>query len=64
MGVALLLGTLRGGYLMSQTSFVVIPRQSWTKSIVMEFDWSVARANASQDQNDIVVLRVLPCVSQ
>jgi hypothetical protein len=59
MGVALVLGTLRGGYLLSQTSFVVIPRKSWTKHIVMEFDWSIAGANASQDQNHLVVLRVL-----
>jgi hypothetical protein len=59
MGVALLLGTLRGGYLLSQTSFVVLPRQSWTKHIVMDFDWSIAGANAGQDQNHLVVLRVL-----
>lgn len=59
MGVALLLGTLRGGYLLSQTSFAVLPRQSWTKHIVMDFDWSIAGDNAGQDQNHLVVLRVL-----
>ena len=55
MGVALLLGTLRGGYLLSQASFVVISRQSWRKHIVMEFDWRIA----GQDQNDLVILRVI-----
>lgn len=61
LGVTLVLGTLKGGYLLNQSSFNVpdfMKGKSWKKHIRMDFDWNTAEANGGQDQNQIVV-RVL-----
>jgi activating signal cointegrator complex subunit 3 len=59
MGVAIVLGTLAGGYLLSQASLVVMPRQSSTRHIVMQVDWSMVDADIGKEQNHLVVLRVM-----
>jgi len=55
--VTLVLGTLKGGYLL-QTSSFSIPEYKrekfWTKSVGLDFDWNIAEANG-----DCVVLRVV-----
>ena len=61
LGVTVVLGTLKGGYLLDQRSFNVPgPRKekSWKKSIRMDFDWTTAEVNGGTDQN-LVVLRVI-----
>mmetsp|Transcript_40669 Transcript_40669/g.73328 ORF Transcript_40669/g.73328 Transcript_40669/m.73328 type:complete len:383 (-) Transcript_40669:165-1313(-) len=60
-GVTLVLGSLKGGYLLDQSSFNVPEFKKekwWKKHIRMQFDWNTAESNAGQDQN-LVVLRVL-----
>jgi hypothetical protein len=60
MNVNLVLGTLKGGYLL-QTSSFAIPQyqkeQFWTKTVGLDFDWSLAEANGGET-ND-VILRVI-----
>ncbi|KAL7542850.1 hypothetical protein ACHAXR_012148 [Thalassiosira sp. AJA248-18] len=61
LGVAVVLGTRKGGYLLNKSSFNVPEfrkEKCWKKSIRMDFDWGTAEVNAGQDQN-LVVLRVL-----
>ena len=59
MGVTVLLGTLKGGYLLECLSFN-IPEQHkkekrWTKKICMRFDWTTAESNSGQGQHLVVV---------
>jgi hypothetical protein len=58
--VALVLGTLKGGYLLETSSFV-IPQHSkegfWTKSAGLDFDWNLADANGGE--SNAVILRIV-----
>lgn len=60
MCVSVVLGTLKGGYLL-QTSSFIIPRELkdkfWTKKVSLDFDWNLAEANGGDD--NCVLLRVL-----
>ena len=60
MSVALVLGTLKGGYLLQASSFVIPQYQKdkfWTKVVGLDFDWNLADVNGGEDTS--VVLRVL-----
>lgn len=60
MSVALVLGTMRGGYLLQTSSFALPQYQKdkfWTKTVGLDFDWNLAEANGGEDTS--VVLRVL-----
>lgn len=60
MSVTVILGTLKGGYLLQTSSFVIPDYQKdqfWTKSVGLDFDWGLAEANGGDDQ--CVVLRVV-----
>lgn len=59
-GVMLVLGTLKGGYMLNQTSFNVPEARNdkcWKKHIRMDFDWTTAEVNAGQE--GLVILRVI-----
>jgi len=59
-GVMLVLGTLKGGYMLNQTSFNVPEARNdkcWKKHIRMDFDWTTAEANAGQE--GLLILRVI-----
>lgn len=59
-GVMLVLGTLKGGYMLNQTSFNVPEARNdkcWKKHIRMNFDWTTAETNAGQE--GLIVLRVI-----
>ena len=59
-GVMLVLGTLKGGYMLNQTSFNVPEARNdkcWKKQVRMDFDWTTAEANAGQE--GLVLLRVI-----
>ena len=58
--VALVLGTLTGGYLLNQTS-ISMPesKKSWKKHLKMEFDWNTAESNAARGGQNLIVLRVV-----
>jgi len=60
LGVMLVLGTLKGGYMLNQSSFNVPEARNdkcWKKHIRMDFDWTTAEANAGQE--GLLILRVI-----
>jgi hypothetical protein len=59
LSISLVLGTLKGGYLLQTASFIVPNYQNgtWTKTVGLDFDWDLAEANGSDDK--CVVLRVV-----
>jgi len=61
-GVTLVLGSLRGGYLLDQSSFDIPESKGgggqWKKRVRMRFDWNAAESNSGEHQHPLT-LRVL-----
>ena len=61
--VSIILGTLRGGYLLCQSSFVIpetSDRKPWKKQLKLEFEWSIAETSSGPYlDGQVVLLRVV-----
>lgn len=57
-GVAFVLGTRKGGYMLNYSSINVALKQSWKSRIDMDFDLNTAEIHAGQGPKS-VVLRIL-----
>lgn len=61
--VSIILGTLRGGYLLCQSSFVIpetLEKKPWKKQIKLEFEWSIAETSSGPySDGQVVLLRVI-----
>ena len=61
--VSIILGTLRGGYLLCQSSFVIpetLEKKQWKKQIKLEFEWSIAETNSGPySDGQVALLRVV-----
>ena len=58
LGVSIVLGTLKGGYLLGQSSFNVPDfkrEKCWKKRVRVDFDWTTAEVNGGPGQNSVVV---------
>ncbi len=58
LGVAFILGTREGGYLLNHSTANVVIKESWTKSICLDFDLITAETHAGHHPRS-VVLRVI-----
>ena len=58
LGVSFILGTREGGYLLNHSTATVVMKESWKKSIRMDFDLITAETHAGQHPRS-VVLRII-----
>lgn len=57
--VSVILGTLKGGYLLHQSSFIIpaFRKECWKKNLRIDFDWNAAEAHG--DGGGQIILRVI-----